>query len=553
MVPQTTIDSALCAPALLGAALGDLASWQVWRAVLKAAFGLDLNDDEARAFASVAGNRQPPGQRVRELWAIVGRRGGKSRMAAAIAVFLAVFVNHRLSPGERGMVLVLAASTDQARTVFEYAKAFLEVSPVLRQKIVDMTKSEIRLQNNITVAIHSNSFRTIKGRTLCGCVFDEVAIWRDESSATPDVEVYRAVLPASLLTTKGMLIGISTGYRRVGLLYQKHRDYFGQDNADMLVVQGSTQAFNNTIDQADIDAQVAADPVSAVSEWGGGFRDDLSSYLADDLIDAAIDTDRPLELPPQEGVVYVAFVDAAAGASDRGDAYTLAIGHQDGENFVVDLVRGVLGKYDPHVVTEQYAALLRQYHIRTVTGDNYASQWVSQYWRKAGFEYQKSPWDKSELYIDVLPLFSGHRVRMPNHPRTIRELRLLERTTGSRGNDVVNHPKSGGHDDHSNVACGVLCLLKNRAAVEESIPTTVPFVVGSGGHVYSDPSPATAGQSRDPTYLRRNTYMRAVQEDEPGVAWMKSNGVNDITTWTGFRASRAAALGTTDYWRRFPR
>ena len=133
-------------------------------------------------------------------------------MAAAIAVYLAVFVQHRLSAGERGLVLCLAASTEQARVVFGYAKAFLTESPVLRQEIDEITRSEIRLRNGITIAIHANSFRTIRGRTLCGCVFDEVAVWRDELSATPDIEVYSAALPA-LLTTRGMLIGISTGYR----------------------------------------------------------------------------------------------------------------------------------------------------------------------------------------------------------------------------------------------------------------------------------------------------------------------------------------------------
>ena len=43
-----------------------------------------------------------------------------------------------------------------------------------------------------------------------------MALWRDEVSATPDVEVYRAVLPA-LMTTKGMLIGISTRYSAEGV------------------------------------------------------------------------------------------------------------------------------------------------------------------------------------------------------------------------------------------------------------------------------------------------------------------------------------------------
>ena len=112
-----TIDRALCDPALLGAALVDSASWQVWVVVLKAAFGIELDEQEARIFASIAGERQPPTQRVRELWAIVGRRGGKSRIAAALAIYLALFAEHRLARGERGIVLVLAASRDQASEI----------------------------------------------------------------------------------------------------------------------------------------------------------------------------------------------------------------------------------------------------------------------------------------------------------------------------------------------------------------------------------------------------------------------------------------------------
>jgi hypothetical protein len=62
-----TIDAAISDPNLLGAGLGNPDSWQTWRTVLKAAFGLRLNRDEARAFGSVAGSRQPPSRRVREL------------------------------------------------------------------------------------------------------------------------------------------------------------------------------------------------------------------------------------------------------------------------------------------------------------------------------------------------------------------------------------------------------------------------------------------------------------------------------------------------------
>ncbi|MGB6662332.1 MAG: hypothetical protein WBE90_25435 [Xanthobacteraceae bacterium] len=62
-----------------------------------------------------------------------------------------------------------------------------------------------------------------------------------------------------------MMIGISTGYRRAGLMYQKHRDHFGQDSDDCLVVQGSTQQFNQTVDMAALDALRAADPAAAPS------------------------------------------------------------------------------------------------------------------------------------------------------------------------------------------------------------------------------------------------------------------------------------------------
>ena len=151
-----TIDVAMRDDRLLGAALGDTASWSTWIAVLKAAFGLGLTDEQRELFASVAGQRMPPRDRVRELWC---RRAGKSRIAALVAVYIALFAPVKLAPGERGAVLVLANGIDQAGLVFSYAKAFLTESPVLRREIVSVTKSEIRLRNGTTIAVHANSFR----------------------------------------------------------------------------------------------------------------------------------------------------------------------------------------------------------------------------------------------------------------------------------------------------------------------------------------------------------------------------------------------------------
>ena len=452
VVERTTIDQALVDHNLLGAALGDPSTWATWLVILRSAFGLALNDQQLAIFHTVAGARAPPTKRVRELWAIVGRRGGKSRMAAAIAIFLAIFCRYKLAAGEKGMVLVLAASVEQAKVVFAYAKAFLTESPILSREVDSITRTEIRLRNGLAIAIHPNSFRTVRGRTLCATIFDEVAIWRSEESALPDAETYSAVLP-SLLTTKGMLIGISTGYRRVGLLYQKHRDFYGIASDDTLVVQGSTLTFNGSLTEADLAAQRAADPSAASSEWDGSFRDDLASYLDDALIEAAIDHGRPLELPPRLGVFYKAFTDPSGGVG--ADSYTVCIAHKENGRFIVDLVRGTHGQYDPVTVTQQYAALLKEYRIQSVVGDHYAAQWVQGAWRTAGIAYTTAELAKSDIYLETIPLFARGLVQLPDHPKLLRELRLLERRTHRSGKDSVDHPRNG-RDDFANSVCGAL-------------------------------------------------------------------------------------------------
>src|SRR5262245_575591 len=95
------IDHVLADKRLLGAGLGPLATWQTWLIALKAAFGRPIIDEEREVFHTIAGERDLPKHRVRELWCVAGRRSGKSRMAAATAIFLGLFQKHRLSPVAR--------------------------------------------------------------------------------------------------------------------------------------------------------------------------------------------------------------------------------------------------------------------------------------------------------------------------------------------------------------------------------------------------------------------------------------------------------------------
>jgi len=469
-----TIDRALSDLRLLGAGLGSLETWMTWSVALKAAFGLPLDALERRAFRAIAGDRGLPKQRVRELWAIAGRGSGKSRMAAAISIHQALFVKHKLAPGERGMCLVIAGTVDQARVVFDYVVGFIEASPALRREVVTMKQLEVKLRNGIVIAAHPNSFRSVRGRTLVACVFDETAFWRDETTATPDTEVYTAVLPG-LARTNGMLVAISTPYRKMGLLHTKWRDYFGVDDDDTLVVQGSSKMFNPTLSDATIAAQCRADPTAAPAEWDAIFRDDIGAFLDDQSIDAAIDHGRPLELPPREGVIYFCFVDMGGGRHDLSTVGIMhAVGEGDARRYVADVIRGRHG--DPRAAMREFVELAKQYRCSVIVGDNYSADWTAGACREFGCEYRLSKLVRSELYLDGVPHFVRGVVSIADQAPLIRELRLLERRTARSGRDTVDHGKNGS-DDYANALFGALHLAASVPLYQEP-PLVMPFVAG---------------------------------------------------------------------------
>jgi hypothetical protein len=449
-----SIDRVLSDERLLGGELGG-PTWATWRVVLRAAFGLSLDDDGLATFRVVAGNRAPPGKRVRELWVCAGRRSGKSRVAAALALFFALFVKHRLAAGESPMVLLLAATVEQARVCFNYTLAFLRCSDLLCGEVAETTRSEIRLKNGVTIAIHANSFRSARGRTACAIIFDEVGYWFSEATARPDTEAYTSLLP-SLLTTNGMLVGISTPYRKNGLLHGKYERYFGVDSDDMLVVQGPSMVFNATLDDKAIAAQMEADPVAAQSEWNAVFRDDLESFVQRQVLESCVP--GYVVLPPDAGTSYFAFADPAGGTK-HGDSFAAAIAHRQGsDRVVVDALFERAPPFNPAaVIDSELVPWLKSYGISRITGDKWGGGFPPEAFARQGIRYEQSEQAKSELYRSALPLLTSGRASLPRNERLIGQFAALERRVGRSGADSIDHPR-GQHDDVCNAVAGVLAL-----------------------------------------------------------------------------------------------
>src|SRR6202045_5213119 len=284
---------------LLGASIRDAESWKPWRALLAAAFGLPLSSDELALYRACAGRTVPPGAPAAYLWFVIGRRGGKSFAMALIAVYLAVFRDWRkyLSPGERAIVLLVAADREQARILHRYCQGILS-PPILQNLVLNVTASEIELKGGVTIEVVTRSYRSVRGRSVCVAVLDELAFWRDDDSANPDSEVLNAVR-ASMATFGGdaMVIAGSSPYARRGVLWDAFRRWHAKDDARNLVWRAATRTMNPTVPQDFIDAEFERDPASANAEYGAEFRSDIAEFVALEVLEACT-PDNLFEIPP---------------------------------------------------------------------------------------------------------------------------------------------------------------------------------------------------------------------------------------------------------------
>ncbi len=465
MKPRITLRAALADPQLL-----DMAgpSWAAWRPLLLAIAGERLTAEELAIFTRFTGRTEAPRKFIDEGWFVVGRRGGKTRAMAALAVYIAALCEHghHLARGQRGFVLVVAPDVRQAGELIGFCRGLFE-SPILRQLVVRETADEIELSNGVSIRTQTPNYRRIRGFSAVAAILDEAAFWMAEDSAQPDLEVLQAVRPC-LATTTGPLLAISSPHARRGILWEAHqRDYGPDGDPGILVAQGATLDFNldrlpNGVLKLQnwVDRQYERDPAAAAAECGAEFRSDLESFVSIEVLEVCTDQDR--ERPYDKACSYVGFVDPSGGSAD---SFTLAVAHREDAICVLDLVRECVPPFSPAAVAEEFAGVLRDYGIRTVHGDRYGGEWPREQFALHGVTYEPSELNKSEIYAAFLPMLNSRTVGLLTNDRLQRQLVGLERRTVRGGRESIDHPR-GGRDDLANSVAGALVLVQSGTAAQ---------------------------------------------------------------------------------------
>jgi len=433
-------------------------SRSTWRVFWLAADGLPMTEAEREVFTRHTGRERPPTTPAAEVWICAGRRAGKSVSMVERATWRAVSFNRTpLQPGELGVIPLIASDRSQARNSLNYLKG-LAALPGVVNYVQRVLRDSVSFRTGALVQVHTASFRATRGYTMIDAVLEECAFYPAEDSANPDVEIADAIRPALITTPGSRLYGISSPYARRGVLWQAYEQYFGVEDADVLVWNADTLSLNPTVSAGEIERAFARDAAVAASEYGRdgrvAFRADVERFLSVDAIDGVINRSRPLELAPRPGVGYVGWADPSGGSQD---SFVLAIAHQDGERAVLDLVRERKPSFSPDEVCHDFAGVAKAYGVTELHGDHYAGAWVVERFAKHGITYRPSERSKSDVYREVLPLINGGRVELPAHQTLRTQLGNLERRVGRTGQDSIG-AVAGAHDDVSDAACGALVL-----------------------------------------------------------------------------------------------
>ena len=173
---------------------------------------------------------------------------------------------------------------------------------------------------------------------------------------------------------------------------------------------------------------------------------------------------------PQPGIRYVSFIDASGG---RGDSFTAAIAHAEGQTAVLDCLIEIRSPFDPDVATRDISIVLKCYGLSKTTADHYAAGWIVSAFARNGVKLEHSERNRSEIYLDALAavhLWSRQADRQPasgcavlragaphvpqwpgqGESSTRRPRRLLQRSgrcTGSRGEQEAH-----GHQQRTTAA-----------------------------------------------------------------------------------------------------
>lgn len=502
MKPAIRLSQAMADPELFGETFCAPSFW-TWKVVGKLIDGELLTDPrEIELFKECTDRSQLPNRptrrALRRLIILVGRRGGKDRFFSAVAIWRAALCadwREHVSAGEGAVVLLLGADRRQAAILRKYCIGLLR-APLLAREAVRVTGDVIEFRNGASLEIGTNDARLIRGRSAIAVLGSETCHWRtDELAASSDEEVVAAAEPSMAMCPDGglLLLGSSV-YRRRGYMYRMFRKLHGNDDANDICWFATSRTMNPKLPQHLIDAAIANDAPKARAEYENVWREDIDDFVPIDVVEGATDW-GVAERPPERGMRYLAFADAASGTGK--DSFALAIGHVVNDvarTIVIDLIRERKPQFVAADVIREHAETLRRYGIHQVMSDNFGAGLCADEWARNGIRHKVCDNNTAENFLYALPLLTSKRGHLPDDATLRKQLSGLQRRVVG-GHETVGHAQvASAHDDLAAAVCGCLVEAASRPPPMVITPAMIGEIAAAGRYGRAGPSAFAIGE-----------------------------------------------------------
>ncbi len=153
-------------------------------------------------------------RRFRRVYVSIGRKNGKSTLAAGLAILLAAFDGEQQS-----QVYIGATKVDQAKVIFSEAKRMIGKSPYL-SKIADSRVSQINIDKSDSYIKPLGSDRAFDGLNPHGIIFDELHAWKETHRP-----FYDTLTTGSASRSQPLRFTITTAGDNKSLIWKEENDY----------------------------------------------------------------------------------------------------------------------------------------------------------------------------------------------------------------------------------------------------------------------------------------------------------------------------------------
>lgn len=449
-------------------AFGLTTATPVQRAICRIADGLPLGElaDNPDVRAAVGDVSALPLSRPRELLVLAGIRGGKSLLAAALAVRASQTCDvSGLRPGETPRVAVLSLTTDVARPTFDHLCGNLMAKPLLRALVIgEPTADTVVVRHpsgmpiEIKVVAGARAGGSLVARWMAGVVFDEAPRMLGEDDGVVNLhDARRAVL--GRLLPGAQIFELGSPWAPRGPVYEMTQQHFGKPSASLVVIRAPGPMMNPTHWTPErIEALRAADEQTYRTDVLGEFADPESSLLSSDEIERATRS-TPLVLEREEGLTYVAAIDPAT----RGNAWTLAIAAQRRPHEGAPPRRAIVlakqwtgsraAPLSPDTVLREVASLCARYSVPYAWTDQWSADAMKDIARRHGLmlveDVITAP-RKVELYEGLRARLADGGAELPPDPQVRADLLSLRKRVTANG-IAIELPRTadGRHADYA--------------------------------------------------------------------------------------------------------